>query len=445
MGKKSAPPPPDYVGAANQQSQANQQLATQQTWAQRPDETNPWGNVSWDTATDVDPATGQKITKWNQTTTLDPRLEGALQSQFALQQGRSDLGASLLPRTQQEFGSPMDWGQLTDRAGAVQAGNLRPTTNAFGFGGGQVQRGLDFGGVQGVDDGATTRGRAEDAIYKSATSRLDPQWQQRQQSMESDLANRGISMNSEAYTRAMGDFDRSRNDAYNQAQMSAVTGGGAEAQRDFSMDLGLRQQQVGEIGQQGTFRNAATGQDFSQGMGRQQQAFGQQQQAQGQNFQQQMASSQYQNQVRQQELAEAMQKRGFSLNEINALMTGQQVQMPNFGGGGGSAAGAQGADLVGALQNQYGADLNKSSQQNAQSQQWMQGAGALAAMYFSDRRVKRIGKRVGTHPRGFGIYRFRYIGERGMRIGVIAQEVKRVAPELVRSVRGVLQVDYARL
>jgi hypothetical protein len=59
--------------------------------------------------------------------------------------------------------------------------------------------------------------------------------------------------------------------------------------------------------------------------------------------------------------------------------------------------------------------------------------------------VKHVERRIGTHTRGFGIYRFRYIGERGSRVGVIAQEVRRVAPELVRSVRGVLQVDYGRL
>lgn len=439
MGKKSAPPPPDYMGAAQQQAGAQKDLATQQTWASRPDEYNPWGNVVWNTTADTDPSTGQAITRWQSSTVLDPRLEGALSSQINLQQGRSDLGNSMLPRMQQEFGQPMDWSQLQQRAGP-----LSPTTSAFGFGGTDTSRQAtpDFGGLQGVDDAGTTRSRAEDAIYRSATSRLDPQWDARKQSMESDLANRGISMNSEAYTRAMGDFDRSRNDAYQQAQMGAFTGGGAEAQRDYNMNLGLRQEQAGELGQQfGMGQQARSGQlaaqqqAFGQGLGQEQQAFGQQQ-----------ASANYQNQLRQQEVAEAMQQRGFSLNEINALLSGQQVQMPNFGpGGGGGGGNAQAPDYMGALQSQYGADLNRSNANAAQSQQWMQGAGALAAMYFSDSRVKRVQRRLGTHPRGFGIYQFRYIGERGSRVGVIAQEVKRVAPELVRSVRGVLQVNYAGL
>jgi hypothetical protein len=61
--------------------------------------------------------------------------------------------------------------------------------------------------------------------------------------------------------------------------------------------------------------------------------------------------------------------------------------------------------------------------------------------------LKRIGERVGTHPRGFGIYRLRYIGERTPRLGVIAQEVRRVAPELVKvqAHTGLLMVNYAAL
>ncbi len=401
----------------------------------------------------TDPATGQKVTKWTENTTLDPNLQHALNSQIALQSGRSDLANSLFPRAQQEFSQAMDWSGAAPWASGPQSGQLNPTTSAFGFGGPRtqpVQRSLNFGGVQGVDDAATTRQRAEDAIYKSATSRLDPQWDQRRQSMESDLANRGISMNSEAYTRAMADFDRSRNDAYQQAQMGAITGGGVEAQRDYGMDLGLRQQQVNELGQQGNFFNQAGQQAFNQqlqqgqyGLGQQQQAFGQQQAAGGQNFNQQLQASQFQNQMRQQQLAEQMQQRGFSLNEINAIISGQQVGMPQFSGYN-QAGAAQPVDYMGAAQNQYGAAMNSYNAQQAGLGNLMGGIGGIASAFgFSDRRVKRDVRRIGRHARGFGIYRYRYIGERGPRVGVIAQEVQRIAPELVRSVRGVLQVNYA--
>jgi hypothetical protein len=538
MGKKSGPPVPDYAAAATATGEASQANTTQQTWANRANQSDPFGSSTWTSNAATDPSTGQAVTQWNQQTTLDPKLQGALNSQLDLQQGRSDLANSLLPRAQQEFSQPMNWGGAMDWAGAPQAAQTgAPTTSAFGFGGprqqrmdtsrqqapqldtsrlatpelnanlgagaGDVQSGLDFGGVQGVSKAGDTRSRAEDAIYSSAASRLDPQWQQRQQSMESDLANRGISVNSEAYSRAVGDFDRGRNDAYAQAQMNAVTGGGAEAQRDYSMDLGLRQQQVGEIGQQGAFTNAAQQQDYGQrlqagqanntaaqsqfGMGaqsqqlqnealgqgfnfgntarqtqlgaqnqaynqslqsgnydlqRQQQAFSQEQSAGNQGFNQQLQSAQFQNQTRQNQLTEAMQQRGFSLNEINALMSGQQVSAPQFQGYNQSGV-AQSPDYLGAANSQYQGAINSQNAQNAQTQQYIQAAAAVAAM-FSDARVKRVVRRVGTHRRGFGIYKFRYIGERGTRVGFIAQEVRRVAPELVSSVRGVLKVDYAR-
>ena len=345
---------------------------------------------------------------------------------------------------------------------------------------------------------------------------------QRQQQLENQLANRGISVNSEAYSRAMDDFQRSRTDAYNQAQMASITGGGAEAQRDFGMDLGLRQQQVGELGQQGQFANTAQQQAFAQqlaggqagnealqaqfgmgsqarqqqlaaqqaafgmgsqareqqlgaqqaafgfgntarqqqlaaqqaafgqgmqgaqfGLGQQQQAFAQQAAANQQNYGQGLQGAAFQNQMRQNQIAEAMQQRGFSLNEINALISGQQVGMPQFQGYNQAGLG-QGVDYSGAASSQFQAGMQKQQMANDAMSSMMQGVGT-AAMMFSDRRVKTDIRRIGRHPRGFGIYRYRYIGEQGERIGVIAQEVRRYAPELVGSVNGVLQVDYSSI
>ncbi len=71
--------------------------------------------------------------------------------------------------------------------------------------------------------------------------------------------------------------------------------------------------------------------------------FGQRLSANAQNYGQAMGNSAYANQIRQQQLTEAMTQRGFSLNEINALMSGDQVglpQMPNFA----EASAAQPAD-----------------------------------------------------------------------------------------------------
>lgn len=483
MGSKSGPPAPDYRAAAEEEAKASKENLTQQTWANRANQTTPWGSLTWGSESAVDPSTGQNVTKWTQNVDVDPRLQGAVDSQMALQTGRSQLAGGMLGRAQQEFAQPMDWTRFGSPHQGPQAGSLNPTTTPFGFGTqtpqlnaqmgqgvGGIQRGLDFGGVQDVQGSGQQRQRAEDAIYKSMTSRLDPQWEQRQRQMETQLANQGITRESGAYDRAAQQFGMDRNDAYAAAQLAAINQGGTEAQRNYGMDLGLRQQQVGEIGQQGMFGNQAQQQAFGQslgagqannaalqgmfgmgmqrdafGLGRQQQAFGQQQAAGAQNFQQQLQATQYANQLRQQQMAEEMQRRGFTLNEINAIISGQQVNTPQFQGYG-QAGVAQAPQYMAAAQNQYGASLDAYNAKQGGLNSLFGAAGQLgSAFMLSDRRVKRIGKRVGTHPRGFGVYRLRYIGEAQERLGVIAQEVQRVAPELVIEHKGLLAVNYGAM
>jgi hypothetical protein len=324
-----------------------------------------------------------------------------------LQTDRSNLASSLMPRAAAEFGQQMDWSKLTPAAqGQMQTGNLQSTTSPYSFGdprrqAPRLQNQLDYSGLQDVDNSGASRQRAEDSLYKSATSRLDPQWQAQQQQMETRLANQGISRNSSAYQNAMAGLDRSRTDAYSQAQMNSVNQAGAEAQRNQGMDMSLRQQQAAEAGNQGQFGNAAQQAAYQQalqsgnfGLQQQQQAFGQQQAAQGQNFNQQLQANQYQNQARQQQLTEAMQQRGFSLNEINAIISGQQVNTPQFGGYN-QAQASNAVDYSGAAKNQYGASMDAYNAKAQQTSDMMQAAGG-AAMMFSDRRVKRDIRRIAT-------------------------------------------------
>lgn len=69
------------------------------------------------------------------------------------------------------------------------------------------------------------------------------------------------------------------------------------------------------------------------------------------------------------------------------------------------------------------------------------GIGSL----FSDRRLKRNIRRVGTHPCGVPLYEFEYIWGGARRIGVIADEVLRVNPDAVGERAGYLTVNYAAL
>jgi hypothetical protein len=64
----------------------------------------------------------------------------------------------------------------------------------------------------------------------------------------------------------------------------------------------------------------------------------------------------------------------------------------------------------------------------------------------SDRRLKRDVARVGTHPMGFGIYRFKYLWSDAAYTGVLAQEVLDKAPHAVmEGPGGFLGVNYQAL
>ena len=77
----------------------------------------------------------------------------------------------------------------------------------------------------GVDYSDAARQRAEDATYNSYVDRLNPQYQQQLDDMQTRLVNQGIPVGSEAYNRAMGEVQDGMNDALNQAAYQSVLAG----------------------------------------------------------------------------------------------------------------------------------------------------------------------------------------------------------------------------
>lgn len=137
--------------------------------------------------------------------------------------------------------------------------------------------------------------------------------------------------------------------------------------------------------------------------------------------------------------------RGQPLNELNALRSGSQIQMPTFQQFQGSQVGA--APVFGAAQAQAQYDMNtynqKMGQQNALigAGTTLGGAGLFA---MSDRRLKRNIKLVGLHPLGIGIYEYEIFGRR--ELGVMADEVAKVRPSAVATgPDGFMRVNYAAL
>jgi hypothetical protein len=91
------------------------------------------------------------------------------------------------------------------------------------------------------------------------------------------------------------------------------------------------------------------------------------------------AQGAYQQGVRSSAIGEQQQRRGMSLNELNAVLTGQQVQqpqMPSFMGAGRSET----PDLLGAMGGTYNAQADQAAQSSAQTGQAIGSIAGIAGM-----------------------------------------------------------------
>lgn len=290
MGKSSGP---DYRDLAVQQGEANAAVVRDQTYANRPTQFTPWGYTAWDSEQVTDPGSGELTTGWSQTQGLTPELQEILNKQIAIQGGRTDIAGGLTQRLSNEFGTPMNWDGLSPLAETPNAQNTLPES---------------YENVPGIGDPTALRGRAEDAVYNKMRSRLDPQYESKRNALEIKMRNQGLGPEDEAWIAQMEGLGQQETDAYGQASYDSIRAGLGEQSQLFNQDMGIRKQGVGEANDQ-----------FSQALG-----------SNAQNFGQTLSSANYANQIRQQQLVEEMKKRGASLNEINALLSGQQVNTPTM-------------------------------------------------------------------------------------------------------------------
>jgi hypothetical protein len=339
MGKSTAAAP-DYRGAAEATSASNKQNLASQTYANRPNQYTPWGSSTWDNQMVWDPATQQNVTQWSQNQTLDPKLQSALNSQMHLQQGKSDLAGGMMQRVGNEIGRPMNWKQFGD----VKGMNWKQYGSPIGM------SLAPYGQMKGLDyDPTQLRQRAEDDAYARQTSRLDPQFEQQREAMDIRLRNQGLSPGDQAYQAQMDTFNRGKGDAYEQARRGSTDIGRQEAQQLYGQQMGTSNfynQMRGQAVNEGFRMNALQNQLRSQGR------------SEG------LQANQYGNQQRQQQIAEEMQRRGFSLNEMNALLSGQQVNTPQFQSFGQSGR-SPGTDYSSAMRDQSNFDQMQQQQQNS--------------------------------------------------------------------------------
>jgi hypothetical protein len=372
VGKKSSKAP-DLEKAAQAQGVENEKVWNMQNFADRGRKINPYGTEEYTPYSTVNPATGETMQQWEQNTTLNPEFQSIFDAQTRTQGTRTDLGETVAGRLKDDYSQGVDWSEVGDWGDTPEA-----------------QRSMGLGGN--VGDPNDYRQRGEDASYNKAMSRLNPRFKEESRALEQQMRNQGLQPSDRAWQDAMDTTSRGQNDATDLAIWGASEAGREESALNFGQDLS---------------RNRNT---FDQGS-----------RANADNFGRDMATSQYSNQLRKDQGTELQQRRGSNLNELNAIISGQQVSSPQFANmaqGGGPAA----APL-------YQASIDGVNADAASQQGFWGGLGDLAGAGLgaygmaqtSDRRLKTNIKRIGT-VKGYPWYSFDYIwGESSQ--GVMADEV----------------------
>lgn len=190
MGKGggSAPPPPDYRGAAIETAKGDVEAARLATAANRVNQITPYGELRYTTnPNDVDQWGNQM---WTATQTLSPAQQRLLDYQNATSEGLGELTGTGLNYVKGMMANPFTTANLPSL---------------------------------GINAGETY----QDAYMR----RLQPQIQQSREQLQQRLANQGIDIGSEAYQRAM--FQQAQRE--NDLLLGATTQG-------FGTGLSARQQ-----------------------------------------------------------------------------------------------------------------------------------------------------------------------------------------------------------
>lgn len=403
MGKQSTTPPVDYTAAAEKTAAGNLLAAKQTQAANMTNQITPTGSVTY-TPTyynaqgaqvnpgDINPKTKKPydlnskdiVTRYNQNVELTPEQQALFNQGQRINAGLGNLAENQgMSQITSALNNP-----LTSDIDIVSS---VPTTA------GEMTRGVEMPELQrsivnnagqlvkSVKDPQLLQQETTDALYKANTQFLDPQFQRGQADLENKLANQGITPGSEAYNRAMQDFGNQKQQAYESARNQAVAGGMNAAQGMFGMNL-----------QGGQFTNQALGQEFGQGatsanfanqaalqgFGAGMQNANLNNQVLQQLFGQNVSGANLQNAASNQQLTQEQLRQQAPINIINALRSGQQMQVANIPNVAVSAPGqmanVSGADYLGAA-NAIGNYATNAAQANAATTSGiMSGVGSIA-------------------------------------------------------------------
>ena len=356
----TAPAIPDPYSVANAQTQANNQSASYNAALNNVNTNGPLGSTSYNVS-GYDPTTGAPI--YQQNTTLNPYSQNALNNQQGNQAAATGLAGNALQNSQSLLQNPLN--------------------------------------VQGINSQATQ------AAYNQGMSLIQPQFDQQNEQLQSQLAAQGITdTGSQAYHNATD--NQARQQAYqtnNMANQSILTG------------------------------LAAGNQIFNQNQQAQTQAYNVFNGLNGQNIAMPNAPAPSQQQTSPANISGAIQNAyNGQLSNYNAQLASQNNLNSGLFSLGAAALGAPSNSAVGGLVSAAGGALSS-------------GAQSIYNYLNSDTRLKTNIVRVGTTPGGLNVYEYNYLHDLKTRhVGVMAQEVERVIPDaVITRDDGFMMVDYQKV
>lgn len=389
--------PPDPNNLINQATKSNIDTANAQAKINNPNQFTPWGSSTWTPGT---PGPDGSV-QWTQNINLSPEQQKLFNTQQGTAQTQATTAATganqLKGLLAQPITGPSYTGYTAGPNLATTVGNTSPIQTRIGGTG---------------DYGANVQ-HVEDALF----ARANPDIERDRTRLETQLANQGITRGSAAYNDAVALNERNVNDRRNSISL--------EARQEQNRLQGL------ELNQ-GNFANQAQAQQFAQMLAR----AGFSNQAIQQMFENRNTTTAANNDVASQRFGDTLATRNQKLNEQAALMNGQQVGQPQFPNT--SQTGVAGVDTAGIQTNRF----------NQMQNLWgglLSGAGNLMGAW-SDRRLKRDIRRIGTADNGLAIYAYHFEGDPVTHIGFMADEVRQFRPEAVNTdvATGYDKVDYAK-
>lgn len=201
MGKSaSAPPAPDYAGAAQATAAGNADAARIAAKADRVSQYTPYGNLIYSQPDANDPDI------WRADVQLTPDQQILLDQQNQTSLGLAGLQNQGLDYVKNMLSSPFDTSKLP--AEQINAGQT-----------------------------------AQDAIM----ARLNPQFDQSENAMRTRLANQGIAPGSEAWNNEFRTFSQGKNDAYTQAALQGMGIGQQARQQSLQEQAYLRNEPLNTL------------------------------------------------------------------------------------------------------------------------------------------------------------------------------------------------------